>query len=425
MPVGGIRFGRNTTRHAATVGVSETAAHAAIEGAVRESYGRLLAFLAARSGGDVSGAEDALGEAFLAALRQWPSEGVPLKPEAWLLAAARRRLIDMQRRGRVRLAAEDDVRRALDLAQSIGERDEAFPDERLKLLFVCAHPAIDAAARTPLMLQVVLGLDAVRIAGAFLVAPAAMSQRLVRAKTKIRAAGIAFLVPGRDALAERLGFVLDAIYAAYTAGWEIATEGGLATEAIWLARVLVRLMPNEPEAMGLLALVLHCESRRAARRDDEGRFVPLPEQDAQRWDLAMIHEAETALATAARFRSAGRFQLEAAIQSAHARGGEGANWEAIALLYEALVRVSPAWGARIGRAVALGRARGAMIGLAALDELPEEALEAYQPYWAARADLLTELARRDEARTAYARAIALSGDEATREFLRARAARLG
>jgi RNA polymerase sigma-70 factor (ECF subfamily) len=251
-----------------------------------------------------------------------------------------------------------------------------------------------------------------------------MSQRLVRAKTKIRAAGIPFLVPDRDALAERLGFVLDAIYAAYTTGWETATEGGLAAEAISLARVLARLLPNEPEAMGLLALVLHCESRRAARRDEEGRFVPLPEQDARRWDRAMIHEAEAALATAARFRSAGRFQLEAAIQSAHARRGEGANWEAIALLYEALVRVSPSWGARIGRAVALGRARGAIVGLAALDELPGQALAEHQPYWAARAELLTELARRGEARTAYARAITLSGDEATRDFLRARSARL-
>jgi RNA polymerase sigma-70 factor (ECF subfamily) len=169
--------------------VSDSAAHAAIEVAARESYARLLAFLAARSGGDVAGAEDALGEAFLAALRQWPGEGVPLKPEAWLLATARRRLIDMQRRGRVRFAAEDEVRRALEVAERIGEAHEAFPDERLTLLFVCAHPAIDVAARTPLMLQTVLGLDAARIAAAFLVAPAAMSQRLVRAKTKIRAAG--------------------------------------------------------------------------------------------------------------------------------------------------------------------------------------------------------------------------------------------
>ena len=405
--------------------MSENTVRAAIEGAARESYGRLLAFLAARSGGDVAGAEDALSEAFLAALRQWPAQGVPVKPEAWLLATARRRLIDMQRRGRVRLAAEDEVRHALELAETMSARDEDFPDERLKLLFVCAHPAIDAAARTPLMLQIVLGVDAGRIAAAFLVTPVAMGQRLVRAKAKIRAAGIPFTIPGRTSFAERVGFVLDAVYAAYTAGWETAAEGGLAAEAISLARLLSRLMPEEPEVLGLQALVLHCEARRAARRDAAGRFVPLPEQDPRRWNRALIHQAETALATAARFRVLGRFQLEAAIQSAHAWRGAEIDWEAIALLYEALVRVSPSLGARIGRAVALGRARGPEVGLGALDELPSGALEAHQPYWAARADLLAESSRPEEARVAYGRAMELCEDGATSEFLAARRARLG
>lgn len=403
--------------------MSGSVAHAAIEGAARESYGRLLAFLAARSGGDVAGAEDALGEAFLAALRQWPVEGVPDKPEAWLLAAARRRLIDMQRRGRVRIAAEDDVRHAIEVARTATEREAAFPDDRLKLLFVCAHPAIDEGARTPLMLQTVLGVDAARIAGAFLVAPAAMSQRLVRAKTKIRAAGIPFVVPGPEVLTERLRFVLDAVYAAYALGWDAGDERGLAKEAIALARLLTRLMPEEPEALGLLALVLHCESRRGAARGPAGEFISLPEQDPGRWDRALIHEAERSLALAARRGAAGRFQLEAAIQSVHARRLQGADirWESIALLYEALVQVSPALGARIGRAIALGRARGATVGLAALDELPAEALRGHQPYWAARADLLAEAGDAEAARAAYRRAIELTEEPSARRFLEERA----
>jgi RNA polymerase sigma-70 factor (ECF subfamily) len=407
--------------------MDETAAHAAIEEAVRDSYGRLVAYLATRCGGDIAGAEDALGDALLAALRQWPLEGVPRKPEAWLLATGRRRLIDMQRRVRVRMQNENAVRRALLEAEVAVEADGDFPDERLRLLFVCAHPAIDPAARTPLMLQTVLGVSVERIASAFLASPLAMAQRLVRTKAKVRAAGIPFVVPGVGALPERLGFVLDAIYAAYSSGWQEFADGSLAREAIDLARMVARMLPDEAEARGLLSLLLHCEARRAARVDASGRYVPLPEQNSAQWNLDMIEEAETELRAAAQRGVMGRFQLEAAIQSVHIRRrfGGAIDWEAIALLYEALVRITPALGARIGRAVALGRARGAKAGLNALEELPFGTLVGHQPFWAARAELLAESGRTDEARDAYNRAIGLSESGAGQDYLVERRERLG
>ncbi len=406
----------------------EDESHDAIERAARNSYAQLLSFVAARAGGDVAGAEDALSEAFLAALHQWPREGVPVKPEAWLLATARRRLLDAQRRGATRRRLMNDLPQAFAAAQAVVDAGGEFPDERLGLLFVCAHPAIDPAARTPLMLQTVLGIDAERIASAFLTSPVSMSQRLVRAKTKIRAAGIPLAVPPREEWPERVGFVLDAIYAAYDSGWEdpsvaLPGAGGLAAEALWLARVMAQLLPDEPEALGLLALLLHCQARVAARLDAGGRYVPLPEQDTALWDHALIAQAEAALATAARHRRLGRFQLEAAIQSVHAqraRTGE-TQWEAVALLYEALIQQTPALGAQIGRAIALARTRGPAAGLAALDALPQELLANHQPYWATRAQLLSELQHPAEAHAAYARAIALCEDPAVRAFLNLRA----
>jgi RNA polymerase sigma-70 factor (ECF subfamily) len=412
--------------------MNEPAATAALEAVVRDSYSQLLAFVAARAGGDVAAAEDALGEALLAALRQWPAEGVPERPPAWLLAAARRRLLDHQRRGDVRMRAQPELLRAFAEAQGVVDAGHDFPDERLPLLLVCAHPAIEAAARTPLMLQAVLGLDAARIAAAFLTSSAAMGQRLVRAKAKIRAAGIPFAVPPPEEWPPRLAAVLDAVYAAYTAGWDDDPGGpeagrGLAGEAVWLARVLARLLPDEPEVLGLLALLLHCEARRAARRDAAGRYVPLPEQDTGRWDGALMAEAETLLRRAAARNLPGRFQLEAAIQSVHAQractGGTG--WAAVAALYDALVRLTPALGARIGRAVAHARANGPAAGLALLDDLPAGRLAAHPPWWAARAQLLAEAGRSAEARAAYTRAIGLSELPATREFLAARKAALG
>jgi RNA polymerase sigma-70 factor, ECF subfamily len=222
--------------------MNESTTHAAIETIARDSYGRLIAYLAARSG-DVAGAEDALGDAFAAALTRWPAEGVPEKPEAWLLHVARNRIIDAIRRKQVRQKSEKFLQQIAQEAQDVAKAHEYFPDERLKLLFVCAHPAIDPAARTPLMLQAVLGVDAARIASAFLVSPAAMSQRLVRAKNKIRDATIPFRVPEPPEWEERVSFVLDAIYAAYTTGWEslmetASTHHALAAEAIALGRTL-------------------------------------------------------------------------------------------------------------------------------------------------------------------------------------------
>jgi predicted RNA polymerase sigma factor len=400
------------------------AAHEAAALAARAAYGRLVAWLAARWR-DVAAAEDALGDALLAALETWPRDGVPDKPEAWLYTAAQRRLLDAARRAGVRAEAAAELRITMDgTAHAPGT---LFPDERLKLLFVCAHPAIDATVRTPLMLQTVLGLDAARIAAAFVVAPAAMSQRLVRAKAKIRDAGIRFEVPETPELAERLEAVLDAVYAAYGTGWEDVggadpRRRGLAEEAIFLGRLITRLLPAQPEALGLLALMLHCEARRAARRDGGGRYVPLSEQDTARWSRPMLDEAERVLAAAAEHAAPGRFQLEAAIQSAHAqRAVTGhVDWDAIAQLYEWLLRVAPAIGARIGHAAALAEAKGAATALAALAEVPEADVAAYQPFWALRAHLLAALGRASEARDAYRRAIGLSEDPAARDFLRAR-----
>jgi RNA polymerase sigma-70 factor (ECF subfamily) len=376
---------------------------------------------------DVAAAEDALGDAFLAALESWPRTGVPEKPEAWLLTAARRRLVDGARHAQVTVAAVPDLWVVMDRAGDDTASDVVFPDERLKLLFVCAHPAIDETVRTPLMLQTVLGLDAVRIAAAFLVAPATMGQRLVRAKAKIRDAGIRFEVPDPRELPRRLESVLEAIYAAYGSGWEDVAGAdprrrGLAGEALWLGRLVARLLPGEPEALGLLSLMLHCEARRPARRDAGGGYVPLSRQDVTRWSRPMMEEAERLLAEAARAERPGRFQLEAAIQSAHARRatGEDADREAIALLSEGLTRLAPSVGARVASAAALAEARGAAAGLAALDAIASDAVAAYQPYWALRAHLLGLLGRAGPAREAYARAIELSQDAAVRDFLAGR-----
>src|SRR5438132_4283756 len=284
--------------------MSESATHAAIETVARDSYGRLIAYLAARSG-DVAGAEDALGDAFIAALKRWPAEGVPEKPEAWLLHVARNRMIDAARRKQVRQKSETFLQQITEEAASVAATQERFPDERLKLLFVCAHPAIDPAMHTPLMLQTVLGVDAARIAHALLVSPTTMGQRLVRAKTKIRDGGIQFEVPEERELPQRLDAVLEAIYAAFGIGWDdiagVDQRGrDLAEESIWLARVLLQLMPTEAEVRGLLALMLHCEARRRARRGPEGRYIPLSEQDSEQWSLPLIEEAEHHLAEVSR-----------------------------------------------------------------------------------------------------------------------------
>jgi RNA polymerase sigma-70 factor (ECF subfamily) len=409
--------------------MSEAAAHAAIEATARDSYGRLVAYLAARSG-DVAGAEDALSEAFAAALRRWPVDGVPQKPEAWLLHTARNRLIDAARHAQVRKKTEPLLQISSE-AEEVATMHPTFPDERLKLLFVCAHPAIDVAARTPLMLQTVLGLDAARIASAFLVSPAAMEQRLVRAKTKIREARIPFRVPEAPEWNERAAFVLDAIYSAYTAGWESVTDDAsthhaLAGEAIAIGRTLVQLMPNEPEAYGLLALMLHCEARRPARHGREGEFIPLDKQDTALWSKALIAEAEEHLRAASAFNRLGRHQLEAAIQSIHAhRAVSGViDWQEIALLYEGLVRFAPTIGAQVGRAVALAESGDVAAGLAALDAIAADRTLNYQPWWAARAHVVRRIGRKADASAAFERAASLTDDPALRSYLLGQAATL-
>ncbi|HVZ42496.1 MAG TPA: DUF6596 domain-containing protein [Ramlibacter sp.] len=402
----------------------------AAERAARHSYGKLVAFLAARTR-DVAGAEDALSEAFATALADWPARGVPDNPEAWLLTVARRRMVDAVRE---RIHGEEAAAHLLWLCELQDEVQEegALPDRRLELLFACAHPGIDAGVRAPLMLQTVLGFDAAAIASAFLVAPAAMSQRLVRAKTKIRMAGIAFEVPPRSRLAERLDSVLEAIYACYAEGWSDALGAdprrrNLADEAIWLGMLVSRLLPDEPEALGLVALMLHSHARRRARRNAQGGYVPLAEQDEALWDGELIDEAERLLQHASRFGRAGRYQLEAAIQSAHnvRRYAGAVDWRAIVSLYDALQAITGSPVAALNRAVALAQAEDAGVALAALAELESDArLAQYQPYWAARAELLARCGRRDEAREAYAMAIGLERDEDVRVFLQGRMAKV-
>ncbi|MBC7924235.1 MAG: RNA polymerase subunit sigma-70, partial [Bryobacteraceae bacterium] len=338
----------------------------AAEHVARTSYGRLVAFLATRTR-DISSAEDALSEAFCAALETWPRTGIPSQPEAWLLTAARRRLIDDSRRRRVHESATNALQlvsnRAVPNTDTLPGTADLISDDRLRLLFACAHPAIEPGMHAPLMLQTVLGLDAGRIASAFLTAPATMSQRLVRVKAKIRDAGIPFEIPDHSVLSDRLASVLDAIYAAYTSGWdEASTLDGrgkeLADEALYLARLVVALLPEEPEARGLLALILFCESRRDARRSQDGSYVPLTLQDTSQWSKVLLAEAEQQLTIAFSRGVAGRFQTEAAIQAIHAakRLTGSTNWNRIVVLYRALTGLTGTVGAYVGLAAALSEA---------------------------------------------------------------------
>ena len=405
--------------------IAQEAATAAAESAARRSYGKLVAFVAARTR-DVAAAEDALAAAFESALRDWPAHGVPANPEAWLLTAARRQAIDAARRRRTADAALPDLLLFGELATGADDDPRrAIPDDRLLLMFACAHPAIEHSVRAPLMLQTVLGFDAATIASAFLVAPSTMGQRLVRAKAKIKRAGIPFRLPDHEDLAERLDSVLEAIYAAFAEGWSdpAGTEArrrNLAEEGIWLGQLVATLLPDEPEALGLLALMLHAQARRGARRDAAGAYVPLAEQDPAHWDDALIDQAEALLLRASRRGAIGRYQLEAAVQSAHVvrRRSGRADWAAIAQLYDALLALTGSPVVAINRAVAIAEARGAAEGLAALDAIaPDARLADYQPFWAARAGLLARHGDLDAADAAYRRAIGLEADPAVRRFL--------
>jgi RNA polymerase sigma-70 factor (ECF subfamily) len=404
-------------------------ARAAAEQVARTSYGKLLAILAARTR-DIARAEDALSDALAAALADWPERGVPKNPEAWLITAARRKLIDTARASQTAQGATEDVRLMIeDLA--FGEAAD-IPDRRLALMFACAHPAIEASTRAPLILQTVVGLSAERIASAFLVKPSFMGQRLVRAKQKIRDAGIPFDIPGKSELRGRLDAVLEAIYAAYGEGWSDpaaldAQRRDLAEEAIWLARVVVELLPEEAEPLGLLALMLHTEARRAARRDAQCEFVPLDQQDVRQWNMEFIDEAEALLLRASQMNAPCRYQLEAAVQSAHAarRFSGHTDWPAILQLYDELYAITASPVVAINRAIALSHAETPAAGLAALKKLGSETqLAPYQPYWAARADLLARNGYTAAAHESYQRAIGLENDPAVRRFLQRRDAEL-
>ena len=395
-------------------------ARAVAEAAARTSYSRLLAVLVGRTR-DIAASEDALSEAFLAALRTWPEIGVPDIPDAWLMTAAKNSLKNVARHQSVVDTSAIDLAVLWDeAAADAGE----LPDDRLKLLFVCAHPAIDEELRAPLMLQTVLGLNAVQIGAAFLISPATMGQRLVRAKEKIKLARLRFELPITEDMPERLGDVLNAIYAAFGTSWDAVAgaDSGphdLNGEAIFLGRLLVALLPSEPEARGLLALMLYCESRRGARRCSDGRFIPLKQQDVRLWSRDMIIEAENHLILASRAGVFGRYQCEAAIQSVHAqRPLTGLTQHAaLATLYSLLAEHCPSIGVLVAQAAAMIETGEPEKALQVLRRLVATDVSKYQPYWVTRANALSAMGDSVAAEQALRIAVGLTEDGAIRSFL--------
>lgn len=401
---------------------TESATELAAKRAARDSYGRLLSLLAMRGPG-LADAEDALADAFAAALLQWPRDGVPTNPDGWLHAVARRRLVDAARRRTTMSTNVADLKIVIEELAEAAEAN-ALPDRRLALMLACASEAVPQPMRTALMLNVILGLTAEEIAPLYLVAPKTMGQRLSRGKARLRQAGIGFEEPDEQALAERLPAILDAVYAAFTKSFaDGETHRALGEEAIYLARLSARLAP-EPEALGLLALVLHSAARAPARRDADGAYVALDDQDATRWDRDLIVEAESALAQASRNGGeTGRFQIEAAIQSAKAAAAlTGADTRVDVLrLYDLLLALFPTPVVALNRAVARWRVPGETSCFAEIVALEdEEGMKTYQPYWAARLAVADAEGRTQEAREARDITLGLTADPHVRRWIMTR-----
>ena len=380
----------------------------------RASYGRLIGILSAHSG-DIAGAEDALSEALRAALENWPAFGIPDNPEGWLVRVARNRMTDAHRRA-LKLHPTPIEEHHLTMPNPNSFQHD---DPRMALLFVCAHPGINEAARSPLMLQTVLGFTAAEIARAYVGSPAAVSKLLVRAKERIKANAIPFRIPDTAIRSQRLRDVTEAIYGCYALVWLDGPDAdSIQREAVFLADLLATQIDDDAEALGLSALLGFLHSRRLARLQ-AGSYVPLIEQSSDLWDHALIDAADARLRRAFNLGRPGRFQIEAAIQSVHAaraRTGK-TDWDALIALYEGLTRIAPTLGAYVSQAAVIGEVHGPCAGLAALDKLRDQRLDRFQPYWATRAHLLARSATVVEAQDAYSRAISLTLSTPTRQFL--------
>jgi RNA polymerase sigma-70 factor (ECF subfamily) len=384
----------------------------------REESGRSVAALI-RALGDIDAAEDAVQEAFAVAVRRWPEHGLPPNPGGWITTTARNRAIDRLRR---ETRGRELLREVAVLAA--GEDDPGLPgeerlvqDERLRLIFTCCHPALSTDAQVALTLRLLGGLSTHEVARSFLVAEPAMAQRLARAKRKIKATRIPYRVPEDRELPDRLRAVLAVVYLVYNAGSSGAADSGLCAEAIRLARILVTLMPDEPEVAGLLALLLLTESRRGSRVRPDGSLVVLGEQDRGLWDRALIEEGQAIVRRCVRLGRPGAYQLQAAINAVHADAAavEETDWPQIVALYDQLLAAAATPVVALNRAVAVGEVQGPAAALALVDAL---ALDNYHPFHATRADLLQRLGRSREAAAAYERAAALAPTDAERDFLR-------